>query len=184
VAQASFGNFLLVKTMSDPLKLESAMRNTVHQVDPGTAIDQVQTLQQVKDDSVASPRLTAWLLGLFAALATVITAAGITGVMALSVTQRTREIGIRLALGASRSKILTMVMRQGMMLVFLGLALGISGALVVNSLMASLLFATPAADPVTFAAVSFLLIFVAGAACLIPALRATGISPTLALRSD
>lgn len=184
VAQASFGSFLLVKTMSDPLKLESAMRNTVHQVDPGTAIDQVQTLQQVKDDSVASPRLTAWLLGLFAALATVITAAGITGVMALSVTQRTREIGIRLALGATRSKILGMVMRQGMMLVFLGLTLGIVGALMLNSLMASLLFATPVADPVTFAAVSFLLSFVAGAACLIPALRATGISPTLALRSE
>jgi putative ABC transport system permease protein len=184
VAQASFGSFLLVKTMSDPLKLESAMRNTVHQVDPGTAIDQVQTLQQVKDDSVASPRLTAWLLGLFAALATVITAAGITGVMALSVTQRTREIGIRLALGATRSKILAMVMRQGMILVFLGLILGIVGALMLNSLVASLLFATPAADPLTFAAVSLLLIFVAGAACLIPALRATGISPTLALRSE
>jgi ABC-type antimicrobial peptide transport system permease subunit len=77
-----------------------------------------------------------------------------------------------------------MVMRQGMMLVFLGLTLGIVGALMLNSLMASLLFATPTADPVTFAAVSVLLIFVAGAACLIPALRATGISPTLALRSE
>jgi putative ABC transport system permease protein len=184
VAQLSFGGFLLVKTMSDPTSMSRLMRNTVHQVDPDTAVDQVRTLQQVRDDSVASPRLTALLLGLFAALALIITAAGITGVMALSVTQRTREIGIRMALGATRARILTMVMRQGMTLVLLGLAFGVAGALVLNRLISSLLFATPGADPVTFAVVSCLLMLVAGTACLIPALRATGIDPLLALRSE
>ncbi|HYY56681.1 MAG TPA: ABC transporter permease [Pyrinomonadaceae bacterium] len=184
VAQAPFAGFLLVRTMSDPMSMAKLMRDTVHQVDPDTAIDEVRTLQQVRDDSVASPRLTVWLLGLFAGLALIITAAGITGVMALSVTQRTREIGIRMALGATRARILTMVMRQGMSLVLLGLAVGVIGALVLNRLMAALLFATPAADPLTFAAVSFLLMAVAGAACFIPALRATGIDPMLALRNE
>ncbi|HEV2913118.1 MAG TPA: ABC transporter permease [Pyrinomonadaceae bacterium] len=184
VAQAPFAGFLLVKTMSDPSGIAKLMRNVVHQVEPDTAVDEVRTLQQVVDDSVASPRLTVWLLGLFAALALIITAAGITGVMALSVTQRTREIGIRMALGATRGRILTMVMRQGMTLVLLGLVVGVIGALLLNRLMAALLFATPAADPLTFAAVSLLLTAVAGAACLVPALRATGIDPMLALRSE
>jgi putative ABC transport system permease protein len=160
------------------------LRDAVHEVDSETAIDQVRTLQQVLDDSVASPRLTAWLLGLFAMVALVITAAGISGVMALAVTQRTREIGIRLALGASRTRIVTMIMRQGMTLVLVGLALGVGGALALNGLIASLLYATPAVDPLTFAAVSCLLMLVAGAACLIPSLRATAIDPLLTLRRE
>lgn len=184
VAQAPFASFLLVKTMSDPMSQGRVVRSAVHQVDPDTAVDQVRTLQQVRDDSVASPRLTVWLLGLFAVLALIITAAGLTGVMALSVTQRTREIGIRMALGATRTGILTMVMRQGMTLVLIGLAVGIAGALALNRLLGALLFATPSADPVTFAVVSFVLMVVAGTACFIPALRATGIDPMLALRSE
>jgi predicted permease len=184
VAQAPFAGFLLVKTMSDPNSEARLMRDAVHQVDPDTAVDQIRTLQQVRDDSVASPRLTVWLLGLFAVLALIITAAGLTGVMALSVTQRTREIGIRMALGASRTGILTMVMRQGMTLVVVGLTLGVIGALALNRLMGALLFATPSADLLTFTVVSLLLLLVAGAACFIPALRATGIDPMLALRSE
>lgn len=183
-AQAPFAGFLLVRTMSEPKSIARLMRDTVHQVDPDTAVDEVRTLQEVRDESVSSPRLTAMLLGLFAGLALVITAAGITGVMALSVTQRTREIGIRMALGATRARILTMVMRQGLTLVLIGLAVGVIGALALNRLISSLLFATPGADPVTFAVVSCLLMLVAGAACLVPALRATGIDPMLALRSE
>jgi putative ABC transport system permease protein len=161
-----------------------SLRDVVHEVDSETAVDQVKTLQQVRDDSVASPRLTAWLLGLFALVALAITAAGLSGVMALAVTQRTKEIGIRIALGASRTRIVTMIMRQGMTLVLLGLALGLVGALTLNGLVASLLYSTPASDPVTFAAVSLLLMLVAGAACLIPSLRATGIDPMLTLRRE
>ena len=183
-AQLAFGQFLVVKTKGDPLAASKSLRDAVHEVDKETAVDQVRTLQQVLDDSVASPRLTAWLLGLFAVVALVITAAGISGVMALAVTQRTREIGIRLALGATRTKIVTMIMRQGMTLVLVGLVLGVAGALALNGLIASLLFATPRADPVTFAAVSFLLMLVAGTACLIPSLRATAIDPMLTLRRE
>ncbi len=184
VAQLGFGQFLVVKTKGDPMALSKSLRDAVHDVDSETAIDQVKTLQQVLDDSVASPRLTAWLLGLFALVALVITAAGISGVMALAVAQRTKEIGIRLALGATRTRIVTMIMRQGMTLVLVGLALGVAGALALNGLIASLLFSTPGADPVTFAAVSCLLMLVAGTACLIPSLRATAIDPMLTLRRE
>ena len=160
------------------------MRDVVHKVDAETAIDQVKTLQQALDDSVASPRQTTWLLGVFALLALFITAAGLTGVMALAVTQRTREIGIRIALGASRARILTMMMRQALTLMLLGLVAGIAGAVMLNRVIKSLLFATPGADPITFAAVACLLIVVGAAACLFPSLSATGIDPTLTLRKE
>jgi putative ABC transport system permease protein len=184
VAQGPFASFLIVKTMSDPMSVSKLMRDAVHQADADTAIDQVKTLEQVRNDSVASPRLTAWLLGLFAGLALIITAAGIYGVMALAVTQRTREIGIRMALGATRGKILAMVMRQGMTLMLLGLIGGIIGALVLNRLVATLLFATPTTDLMTFAVTSFLLILAAGAACFVPVIRATSINPITALRNE
>ena len=160
------------------------MRDVVHKVDAETAIDQVKTLQQALDDSVASPRETTWLLGAFAFIALVITAAGLTGVMALAVTQRTREIGIRIALGATKTRILTMMMRQALTLLLIGLAFGIAGALMLNRVIKSLLFATPGADPITFGAVACLLILVGAAACLIPSLSATGIDPSLTLRKE
>ena len=184
LAQTPFGSFLVIKTRGEPLKEARAMRDVVHKVDAETAIDQVKTLQQALDDSVASPRQTTWLLGVFALLALVITAAGIAGVMALAVTQRTREIGIRIALGASRARILTMMMRQALTLVLLGLAAGFAGALMLNRVISSLLFATPGIDPLTFAAVGLLLTLVGAAACLIPSLNATGIDPTLTLRKE
>jgi putative ABC transport system permease protein len=184
VSQGPFATFLVVKTNADPMSEARLIQDVVHQTDAETAVDQVRTLQQVRDESVANPRLTTWLLGLFAGLALLITAAGITGVMALSVTQRTREIGIRIALGATRARIVTMVMRQGMTLVVVGLVVGVAGALALNRLVTSLLFATPSADPATFVAVSLLLTLVAAVACFFPALRATGIDPTLALRSE
>jgi len=102
----------------------------------------------------------------------------------LAVTQRTREIGIRIALGASRARILTMMMRQALALMLLGLIVGIAGALMLNRLITSILFATPGADPFTFAAVAILLTLVGAAACLIPSLSATGIDPTLTLRKE
>ena len=184
IAQTPFGSFLVVKAKGAALQEARLMRDVVHKVDGETAIDQVRTLQQALDDSVASPRQTMWLLGLFALVALVITAAGLTGVMALAVTQRTREIGIRMALGASRARILTMMMRQGLTLMLLGLAAGLGGALALNRVITSLLFATPTVDPVTFGAVAFLLTVVGAAACLIPSLTATGIDPTLTLRKE
>jgi predicted permease len=184
LAQAPFGSFLVIKTRGAPMGEARRIRDAVHQVDAETAIDQVKSLQQVVDDSVASPRLTAGLLGLFALLALVITAAGITGVMALAVTQRTREIGIRIALGATRPRIVAMMMRQALSLVLLGLMVGVAGAVALKGLIASLLFATPSADPITFVAVSCLLILAGAVACLIPSVRATSIDPILTLRRE
>ena len=184
IAQTPFGSFLVVKTKGAPLQEARLMREAVHKVDAETAIDQVKTLQQALDDSVASPRETTWLLGVFALLALVITATGLTGVMALAVTQRTREIGIRIALGASRVRILTMMMRHALLLMLLGLAAGLTGALLLNRVMMSLLFATPSVNPVMFSGVAVLLTLIGAAACLIPSLTATRIDPALTLRKE
>jgi putative ABC transport system permease protein len=184
LAQVPFGSFLVVKARGAALQEAKLMRDVVHKVDAETAIDQVKTLQQALEDSVASPRETTWLFGMFALIALVITAAGLIGVMALAVTQRTREIGIRIALGASRVRIVTMMMRQALTLMLLGLAAGIAGAVALNRVITSLLFATPSVDPLTFAAVACVLTLVGGAACLIPSLTATGIDPVLTLRKE
>ncbi|HTF37584.1 MAG TPA: ABC transporter permease [Blastocatellia bacterium] len=184
LAQAQFGGNLLVRTAVDPMSVAKLMREAVYEVDSDTAVDRVQTLEQVRSDAVASPRLTAILLAMFAGLALVITAAGIAGVMALSVNQRTHELGVRLALGATPGKVLRMVMRQGMSFVLIGLSVGLGGALLLGRLMSSLLFAVEPTDPITFLAVAFVLISVAAAACFVPARRVTSIDPMLALRSE
>ena len=184
IAQTPFGSFLVIKTRGEPMREAALMRDVVHKADAETAIDQVKTLQQALDDSVASPRETTWLIGVFAVLALIITAAGLAGVMTLAVTQRTREIGIRIALGATRVRILTMMMRQALTLMLLGLATGLVGALMLNKVITALLFATPGVDPMTFAAVACLLTLVGAVACLIPSLSATGIDPTLTLRKE
>jgi predicted permease len=184
LAQAQFGGNLLVRTAVDPMSVAKLMREAVYEVDSDTAVDRVQTLEQVRSDAVASPRLTAILLAMFAGLALVITAAGIAGVMALSVNQRTHELGVRLALGATPGKVLRMVMRQGMSFVLIGLSVGLGGALLLGRLMSSLLFAVEPTDPITFLAVAFVLSAVAAAACFVPARRVTSIDPMLALRSE
>ncbi len=182
--QGGFGGNLLVRTTADPMSIASLMRESVYSVDSETAVDRVQTLEHVRDDAVASPRLTAILLAMFAGLALVITGAGIAGVMALSVSQRTHELGVRIALGASPARVLGLVMRQGMSFVLAGLAIGIAGALLMGQVMSSLLFAIQPTDPVTYLAVSLVLMTVAAAACFVPARRVTSIDPMLALRSE
>jgi predicted permease len=184
LAQNGFANNLLVRTSADPMSITQLMREAVYEVDPETAIDRVQTLEQVRSDAMASPRLTAVLLAMFAGLALVITAAGIAGVMALSVGQRTHELGVRLALGATPAKVLNMVVRQGMGFVLIGLAIGLAGALLLGRLMSTLLFAVAPTDPITFLGVSLVLIAVAAAACFVPARRVTSIDPMIALRSE
>jgi putative ABC transport system permease protein len=184
IAQRGFANFLLVRAAEELRGLVRQVRRAVHEVDAETAIDHVHTLPEIRYEALASPRLTTILLTLFAALALVITAAGIVGVMALSVSQRTHELGIRLALGATQSSVLRMVVRQGMTLVVIGLALGTAGALVLTQLMSSLLFAIEPTDPLTFLAVSVVLAATAAIACFVPARRVTLIDPMLALRSE
>jgi predicted permease len=184
VAQQSGAGFLLLRTMAEPPSLIRQTRQAIYELDAETAIDHVGTLEEAHSEALASPRLTAMLLGLFAALALVITAAGLAGVMALSVNQRAHELGIRMALGATQNGVLRMVLRQGMALVLIGLALGSLGALALTRLMSSLLFAVEPTDPLTFLAVSLVLLAAAGIACYLPARRVTLIDPMVALRSE
>jgi predicted permease len=182
--QAGGANFLLVRTPADPTAMARQMRNVIYQIDPETAIDGERTLEDARSESLASPRLTAILLALFAALALAITAAGIAGVMSLSVTQRTHELGIRIALGATQAGVLWMVLRQGMTLVLIGLGIGSLGAFALTGLMSTLLFGVEPTDPLTFLAVSFVLAGAAVVACYLPARRVTLIDPIRALRSE
>jgi ABC-type antimicrobial peptide transport system permease subunit len=144
----------------------------------------VNSIERLQEDSVASPRITTILLGIFAGLALVISATGIAGVMALSVSQRSHELGIRMALGQSRGSIVQMLLQQGLVMAGGGTILGIIGALGLGRLLASLLYNTSTRDTVTFAAVSSVFLFVAAAACMLPAHRVTLIDPSTALRQE
>jgi putative ABC transport system permease protein len=175
---------LLVRTRQNPAGLIRKLVSDVYAIDPEQPVARIRTLEQLRTQSLASPRLTSFLLGLFALLALVITAAGIGGVMGLSVSQRTKEIGIRMALGASPNSVLWMVLRQGMTLIIVGLALGIALALSGTRLMQGLLFGIEPSDPWTLCGVTLLLLVVAAAACYGPARRATSVDPMTALRSE
>ena len=178
------GANLLVRTAMSPMSIARDVAKTVYSIDPQQPVARIATLEQLRSDSMASPRLTAILLGLFAGLALLITLAGIVGVLSLSVSQRTNEIGIRMALGASPGRISRMVMGQGLFLVLVGLALGIAGSLALSRLMSTLLFGIEPTDPFTFTAVAAVSISVAALACFWPAHRATRIDPMTALRAE
>lgn len=184
IAQAGGAVFLLIRSAADPVSLVRQLRAAVYDLDAETAIDHVRTLEESRSEALASPRLTTLLLGLFAVLALLITATGLAGVIALSVSQRTHELGIRLALGASPRSILLLVLRQGMQLVLLGLGVGLLGALALTRVMNKLLFAVAPTDPLTWLAVSVVLAVVAALACFVPARRVTLIDPLQALRSE
>ena len=172
----------LVRTTVDPITMARQVREAVYSIDPDQPIDRFRTLAEVRASTLDSPRLTATLLGLFALLALVITSAGIAGVIAFSVNQRTQEFGVRMALGAPRGSVLSMVLRQGLRLVLTGLAIGLAGAIVLTRVMTTLLFGVEPTDALTFLAVSMVLVAVAAAACLIPARRAASVDPMVALR--
>jgi predicted permease len=175
---------IVVRTRGAPGALRQDLREAIRRVDPQQPVTRIETLEQVRTRALASPTLIAALLGLFALLALVITAAGIGGVLAFSVNQRTQEIGIRMALGASRGAVLVMVLRQGLTLVLLGLAGGTIGALFLVHLMKEVLYGVSPTDPLTFLAVAAVLLVVAAVACLMPARRATMVNPITALRAN
>ncbi|HEX7252847.1 MAG TPA: ABC transporter permease, partial [Thermoanaerobaculia bacterium] len=177
------GASLLVRTASDPLALTRLVKDVVHGIDPEQPVDHIQTLEQVRANALASPRLTSILLTIFAALALLITSAGIGGVIAFSVGERTQEFGVRLALGAEPRQVIFLVLRQGLAMVAIGLALGFVGAHVLAGMMSRLLFEVRATDPPTFLAMSFVLAAVGAAACFLPARRVTSVDPMVALRS-
>ena len=176
--------YLLLRTTVAPTSIVRQTRDAVYSLDPDTAIDHVRTLEDVRNESLSSPRLMTILLGLFAMLALVITCAGIAGVMALSVTERTHEVGIRMALGATRGKLIWMEVRRGLPLVIAGLVLGSISAVLLSKLMSTLLFDVEPTDPITFLSVAVALAAVAAVACLVPVRRVTSIDPLKALRSE
>jgi predicted permease len=183
-AQTPGARSLLIRTSLDPMSLARQTEKDVYEIDPEVAITDVRALEQARDETLASPRLMTTLLLLFAGLALIITTAGIAGVIALSVSQRTNEIGIRMAMGATPAKVIWSLVRQGLLLVTVGLALGLIGAFFLSSVLRGLLFNVQPTDFITYATVSFVLIVTAAVACFLPARKATGIDPILALRAD
>jgi putative ABC transport system permease protein len=168
----------------DPASLTSSVRDAVASIDKDQPVFNVVTMQHLVDASISTPHLTLVLLGLFSGLALVLAAIGIYGVISYSVQQRTHEIGIRMALGAQRSNVLSLVVGQGVKLAAIGVVIGIAAALGLMRLLTALLFGVSANDPITFAAASAILLLVALAACYIPARRAIAVDPMVALRYE
>jgi predicted permease len=175
---------LAVRTSLDPSSMTTAIRGQVLAIDKNLALYHVATMDELVSNSVAQPRLNLSLLVAFAALALVLAAVGVYGVMAYSVTQRTQEFGIRMALGASPGDVLRQVFLEGSRLAALGLALGLIAALALTRLMSSLLFEVNPSDPVTFGVATTVLALVVLAACYVPAHRATRVDPMVALRYE
>jgi predicted permease len=175
--------FLVVRADGDPRSVAASVRGTIRGLD-GDLPAEMQTLNGLLSDSVAQPRFRTLLLGVFAGLALLLAAVGIFGVMAYVVSRRTQEIGVRMALGATRTSVLGMVLGEGLQVVLIGVAIGLVEALGLSRLIKSLLFGVQAADPLTFAAVPLVMIAVALAACYVPARRATRVDPLVALRCE
>ena len=179
-----FGTRLTVKTSVAPMGVLGGIRGELRELDSELAVFRARTMQQVISESMEDTSIQTLLLVVFAALALALAAGGIYGVMAYVVTQQTHEIGVRMALGAQRSNVLGMVLRQGTKLILLGVGIGVAAALGLTSLMRSLLFGVRFTDPLTFVGVAILLAFVALTACYIPARRATRVDPMVALRYE
>jgi putative ABC transport system permease protein len=175
---------VVVKTAAAPLGLAKAAQNEVWSLDRNLPVSNIKTMEQRLGEAVAQPRFSALLLGLFAALALLLAAVGIYGVISYTVEQRAHEIGVRIALGAGASDILKLVVGRGLALTLVGVALGLLGAFGLTRLISGLLYGVRTTDPLTFVAMPALLALVALLACYIPARRATKVDPITALRSD
>ena len=178
--QSSF----VLRTTGDPLLLSAAIRSELRQLDPGLTVRSLRSMDQLVSQSIAPQRFNLSLLSLFSALGLLLAAVGIYGVMAYNVSQRTHEIGLRMALGAQTHQVLRLVLKQGMRLAFIGVVLGLATSLALTRLMKNLLFGVSATDPATLAGVAVVLILAALLACYIPARRATKVDPLIALRYE
>jgi putative ABC transport system permease protein len=179
-----FGITVMVKTQGDPERAAKAVREQIAALDPNMAVFNAETMQDHVDKSLLLPRISALLLGIFGAVGLTLASIGLYGLMSYSVRRRTREIGIRMALGAKPPMVLRMVFRQGMILTGIGLAIGVAISLVLGRFTASLLYGTSGADPMTFVVVSAVLLGTSILAVLIPAVRAAHVQPTIALRCE
>ncbi len=175
---------LVVRANSSPELLGDAVRQVVRRIDPSLAVADVQLMDQITDASVATPRFAFVLVGLFAGLAILLAAIGTYGVIAYSVSQRTLEFGLRMALGAQRTDVLRLVLRQAAMLVLTGTVLGVILALIMGRVLTSLIYDVSPADPLTFSVVALGVITIAVFACYIPARKATKTDPMIALRAE
>src|ERR1700742_2926071 len=175
---------LIARSQGDPMNIARTVVLHLYEVDPNQPAGKIQSLEQVRAESIAVPRLTTNLLGLFALLALAIAAAGIGGVMALSVSQRIHEIGVRMAIGARPIEIVAMILRQGMGLALVGVVLGLAAAFALTQSVRNFLFGVTPTDPLTFIGVAAVLSLAACAACYIPARRAAQVDPLRALRAE
>ncbi len=175
---------LLLRTAAAPATAGRIVRDAVHAIDPNMPVENVRTLDDLRDTYLATPRLTATLLSIFAALALVVTMAGVTGVIATSVSHRMAEFGVRMALGASRDRLLGQVIVQGLTLVVSGLAIGTLASVLLTRILSAYLFETTSRDPVTLVSVAALFLIAGVLACVGPAWRATTANPLVALRTE
>ena len=175
---------VVLRTSVPPTGLTDTVRSAVYAVDPNLPLSNIRTLDQIVAKSISQPRFYMTLLGIFAAVALVLAAIGIFGVLSYAVAQRTREIGIRMALGAREGSVVRMVVRQAMTLVLTGVLVGTVAALFLSRTMTKMLFSVQPTDPVTFGSVALVLVGVALLACYVPARRATRVDPMAALRAE
>ena len=176
--------FIVARTTGDPSALGGPLREAVRRLDANVPVSNVRPMTEVVSTALATPRLTGFLLGAFAAIALVLAVVGLYGVLSYLVARRTHEIGIRLALGADRGQVLGMVLRYGLTLAAIGIGVGVGGALLATRLVRGLLYEVQPTDPLTFVAVPVALLAVAALASLVPAARAIRVSPVTALRSE
>jgi putative ABC transport system permease protein len=175
---------LAVRTAGDPAALAPTLRAAVRKIDPAQPLHNLKPMTQLVSESLAQRTFSVVLLVVFAVVALALAVIGLYGVIAYGVAQRTREFGVRLALGAGARHILELVLREGILLIGLGLLVGLGGAFAAARFVQAMLFGVGATDPLTFGAIAVLLAAVALAACLIPARRATRVDPVVALRSE
>ncbi len=175
---------IVVRTAGDPISLSSALRGAVSAMDKNLAVSNLRAMEEIAAQSIGGERFTLLLLSVFAGLALLLSAAGIYGVMSYAVAQRTREIGVRMALGAEAGSVLRLVIGQGMLLALIGVGIGLAGSLALSRLMKTMLFGVSATDPLTFIGVGALLALVALVACYVPARRAAKVDPMIALRYE